>query len=231
MNATILIVEDTKEINDMLVSFLKEKGYNTLSVFDGNQAEHILKKEKYDLVLMDLMLPGLGGEYLIKGLREYSKVPVIVLSAKSMLETRLEMLRLGADDYIIKPFNLDEVELRIEAVLRRTGNYGGDLSQTETLVCGSLKLYPDERRASFKDNNISLTSKELKILELLLRYPQKTYSKANLYEAVWEDVYYYEDNTINVHVSNLRSKLKKATGYDYIETVWGIGYRLKQEES
>ena len=226
MAGKILIVEDSEEINSMLSSYLNENGYQTISSFDGNDAQLILNKGGYDLVLMDLMLPGISGEVLIRNLREYSKVPVIVLSAKSMIETRIEMLKVGADDYIIKPFNLDEVLVRIEAVLRRSGY--ADNKSDKILSSGQLILYTDEHRVAYDGNNISLTSKEIQILELLLKYPQKTFTKANLYETVWNDVYYYEDNTINVHVSNLRSKLKKATGQDYVETVWGIGYRLKE---
>lgn len=228
MKATILIVEDNPEISQLLVSFLQENQYETKAVYDGTTAGSILKNDVYDLVLMDLMLPGIKGEDLIRNLREYSKVPVIVISAKSMVETRIEMLRLGADDYILKPFNLDEVLVRIEAVLRRSGIKDSDERKYEVLESGELKLYPEENRVAYREKNIALTAKELSLLELFLKYPQKTYSKANLYETVWKDVYYYEDNTINVHVSNLRTKLKKATGHDYIETVWGIGYRLNE---
>lgn len=228
MAKTIFIVEDNKEISDLLSSYLSDNKYEIIKAYDGATARIMLKNEKYDLVLMDLMLPGISGEWLIKGLREYSKVPVIVISAKSMVETRIEMFRVGADDYIIKPFNLDEVLVRIEAVLRRSGIDTED--KIEVLSAGELKLYTDEHRVVYNGKKVSLTSKELQILELLLRYPQKTYSKANLYEAVWNDVYYYEDNTINVHVSNLRAKLKKATGKDYVDTIWGIGYKLKVEE-
>lgn len=228
MGKRILIVEDNREINKMLSSYLKDNGYEVLNAYDGNVAQNVLKKQEYDLVLMDLMLPIISGEQLIKDLRGYSNVPVIVISAKSMIETRIEMLRVGADDYIIKPFDLGEVLVRIEAVLRRID--GGNLQQdkpAEVLTYGELSLYTDELRVTFKGENISLTSKEVKILEMLLRHPQKTFSKANLYEAVWNEEYFYEDNTINVHVSNLRNKLKKATDNDYVETVWGIGYRLK----
>jgi len=229
MANTIFIVEDSHEISDMLASYLEDNNFRIIRAFDGSTARGMLKTEKYDLVLMDLMLPNVSGESLIKGLREYSKVPVIVLSAKSMVETRIEMIRIGADDYIIKPFNLDEVLVRIEAVLRRSGVQ--EEKQGEILNHGELKLYTEDKRVTFRDENIALTSKEMQILELLLRYPSKTYSKANLYEAVWNEEYIYEDNTINVHVSNLRSKLKKATGLDFVETVWGIGYRLKNQNS
>lgn len=221
----ILIVEDDKEINKLLSEFLREQGFEITSVFDGREASKRLK-EDYDLILMDLMLPYKPGEILVRELREFSKVPVIVLSAKSMMETRLEVLRMGADDYILKPFDLNEVLVRMEVVLRRTAPE----KDVRVLNCGELTFHVEENRVGFRDKNISLTQKELLLLKLLMENPKKTFSKANLYEAVWQDVYYYEDNTINVHMSNLRSKLKKETGNDYVETVWGIGYRLKGEK-
>jgi DNA-binding response OmpR family regulator len=184
-----------------------------------------MKKQDFCLVIMDLMLPYRNGEQLIKEFREYSQIPVIVLSAKSMMETRLAVLKTGADDYIIKPFDLNEVLVRIEVVLRRSGT--GEEAADKILSCGELCLNTTENTVSYRGKIIALTAKELMLLKLFMEYPQKVYSKANLYESVWNDTYYYEDNTINVHVSNLRNKLKKATENDYIETVWGIGYRLR----
>ncbi len=227
MSGKILIIEDDKEISKLLTSFLNSNGYETEAALEGNTASLLMHKGAFDLILMDLMLPYKSGEVLIKELRSFSDTPVIVLSAKSMIETRLEMLRLGADDYILKPFDLNEVLVRIEVVLRRSG--AGSDKKEENLSCGELIFSPSEHSVTFRNENISLTSKELSLLQLFLENPKKTFTKANLYESVWNDVYYYEDNTINVHVSNLRNKLKKATGKDYIETVWGIGYRLKEE--
>lgn len=223
----LLIVEDDQEINRMLAAFLKEKGYLVDSVYNGVKAAGMMKGKAYSLILMDLMLPYKSGNDLIKELREYSDIPVIVLSARSMIETRLEVLRLGADDYIMKPFDLDEVLVRIEVVLRRSGK--NLHPQVHQLVCRDLILDMDKNQVFLKGKEISLTAKELHILKLLLENPNKTFTKANLFEAIWEAPYYQEDNTLNVHMSNLRSKLKKAgDGEEYIETVWGIGYRLKQ---
>lgn len=224
----ILIIEDDREINTLLSDFLQENHYLTNSAYEGREASAKLKQEDYDIVLMDLMLPYKDGETLLRELREESDAPVIVISAKSMMETRLEVLRIGADDYILKPFDLDEVLVRIQVVLRRSRGRREEISAGKVFSCGELRLYPEEHRILYRDQSISLTAKELQLLQLLMEYPNKTFTKANLYESVWQDVYYYEDNTINVHVSNLRSKLKKATGKDYIETVWGIGYRLRE---
>ena len=229
MQKTIVIIEDNKEINQLLRDFLEENGYHTLSFFDGKTALEGLKNNSYHLVLMDLMLPYMGGEHLIKELRAYSDIPVIVLSAKSMMDTKLEVLRLGADDYVMKTFDLNEVLVRIEVVLRRTNRNTPEEKQTNCYQFGSLKMIEDEHKVCHKDTEISLTAKEYELLRQFLQNPQKTFTKANLYESVWDETYYYEDNTINVHISNLRSKLKKMTGEDYIATVWGIGYRLNEK--
>ncbi len=228
MGYQILIVEDDKEISAVLASFLEQKGYEVWVASDGREATTNLGEREYDLILMDLMLPFKNGEQLIKELRLSMNTPVIVLSAKTMMETKLEVLRLGADDYILKPFDLNEVLVRMEVVLRRSGGNFGTAGKQEALSCGGLRYVPAQNSVTYEGGELALTAKEMHLLKLFLENPKKVYTKANLYESVWNDVYYYEDNTINVHISNLRNKLKKATGQDYIETVWGIGYRLKE---
>ena len=146
-----------------------------------------------------------------------------------MKDTRLEVLRMGADDYIIKPFDLDEVLVRIEVVMRRAGDVRDEVGEasSEVLSYAGIVLNKELNFVMFKDSSIKLTAKEMQLLEIFLKNPKKTFTKANLYEAVWQDEYVYDDNTINVHMSNLRSKLRKASGTEFIETVWGIGYKLK----
>lgn len=226
MKSKILIIEDDREINHILTELLSRNGYCTSSAFNGAEASEIMRNQNFDIILMDLMLPEKSGEELIRELRSYSDSPVIVISAKSMLETRIEVLRLGADDYILKPFDISEVLVRIEVVLRRSVK--SEYSTDKVLEYNGLKLYSGENRVLYNDTAVSLTAKELLLLRLFMEYPKKVYTKANLYESVWNSEYFYEDNTINVHVSNLRSKLKKISGLDFIETVWGIGYRLRE---
>ena len=227
----ILIVEDNHEISDMLATFLLENGYETECAYNGREASACLKNKEYTLILMDLMLPYLSGSDLIKELRTRSNVPVICLSARSGMETRLEVLRMGADDYILKPFDLNEVLVRIEVILRRSIGNARQLTDKDgekKLTFKNLVLDMDGKCAFMKGTPLTLTAKELAILQLLLEHPSKTFSKANIYEAIWQEPYYYEDNTLNVHMSNLRNKLKKADeGTEYIDTVWGIGYKFE----
>ena len=236
-NRSILIVEDDRGIRKLLSDYLSEKGYEVSCVAEGRAADKLLHEQRFDCILMDMMLPFHSGDALIKELRERkddlkaARTPVIVISAKSAMDTQLSVLKMGADDYITKPFNLDEVLVRIEVVLRRSadGAYTGEKEENELISINGLSYNLTLNTVTYADKEIKLTSKEQQLLYLFLKNPHKTFSKANLYETVWEDTYYYEDNTINVHMSNLRSKLKKACGQEFIETVWGIGYRLKPE--
>lgn len=223
----ILLVEDDREIHQMLRAFLEKNGYEIDSAYQGREAGDRLRTNSYDLILMDLMLPYKSGDLLLRDLRRTLDTPVIVLSAKSMTRTRVEVLRMGADDYILKPFDFDEVLARMEAVLRRrsSGNEGMILS------CGTLFLNEETRQVFVKGTEVALTAKEYEIIHLLMRNPRKTFTKANLFESVWQEEYCGGENSVNVHLSNLRAKLKRAgDGEDYIETVWGIGYRLKRFE-
>lgn len=228
----VLIVEDDKQINRLLREFLTEQGYRVLSAFHGLEAMSLFGQyENIRLVLLDIMLPFQSGDSVLKKLREKSNVPVIMLSAKDTVQTKVEIIRMGADDYITKPFDLDEVLVRIEAVLRRSRGSGveqGDTEQgAEILTFKNMKLDPESKTVTVKDSLLTLTTKEYSILELMLKNPTKMFSKANLFESVWNEVYYSEDNTLKVHISNIRNKIKQYDEEEYIETVWGMGYRLK----
>ncbi|MBO4775479.1 MAG: response regulator transcription factor [Lachnospiraceae bacterium] len=236
LSKDVLIVEDDKEIRSLLANFLTEKGMAVTEAKDGDEADSFIKSKTFDVILLDMMLPYKTGDELIKILRDNKSregnayTPVIVISAKAELETRLDAIKSGADDYITKPFDLNEVYVRIEAVLRRSegGEYVvGD--NEEVLEALGVKYDLSANEVTFEGKLIKLTAKEMKLLLLFMKNPKKTFSKANLYKSVWEDEYIYEDNTINVHMSNLRKKLLDATGKEIIETVWGIGYRLKEE--
>lgn len=221
--ARILIVEDDTEINSLLKEHLSEKGYETVSVYDGLHVLDYIQEKQIDLVLLDIMLPFKSGDTVLAEIRSRFTVPVIILSAKGTTQNKIDLLQLGADDYVTKPFDLEEVLARIESNLRRI-RY--QRKPDRILRCGELTLDPFRNRAFLKGEELSLTAKEYGILELLMEYPDKIFSKANLFESVWKEEFLCEDNTLNVHISNLRNKLKAAGSEEYIETVWGIGYRL-----
>lgn len=228
----ILVVEDDKEINRLLCEYLESQNYTVLHAQNGLEALNMLRdRADIDLVLLDLMLPLQSGDVVLAKLREFSEVPVIVLSAKNTVQTRIDVIRMGADDYITKPFDLDEVAVRIEAVLRRMQKEA-ETEKQEKIQYRNLVMDCMAKTVTVKGNVLVLTSKEYMILELLLRNPAKLFSKANLFESVWNEPFYNEDSTLKVHMSNLRNKIKQYAGdEEYIETVWGMGYRLKQEKN
>lgn len=218
----ILVVEDDKEINRLLCSILSEKQYNCVSEYSGSHACETLNKNKFDMVLLDLMLPEISGEELLQNLRRFSNVPVIIISAKDETTVKVDMLRTGADDYITKPFDNDEVLARVESNLRRSRGY-----LSSRLTAGPLEFDTEANVCTVSGQPISLTGTEMKILRLFLENPQKLFTKANLFTSVWGEPYNYDDNAINTHISNLRRKLKfVCPDQEFIETVWGIGYKL-----
>lgn len=226
----ILLVEDDKEINHLLREFFTSQGYRVTSAADGLEAVSIFEKsEDIDLVLLDIMLPFRSGDSVLQRIREVSNIPVIILSAKDTIHTKIDLIRMGADDYITKPFDLDEVLVRVEAVLRRTRKYAElDEGVPEKLAFKNMIMDCEAKIVYVKGNALVLTGKEYGILELMLRNASKLFSKANLYESVWGEEYFEEDTTLKVHMSNIRSKIKQYDEEEYIETVWGMGYRLKK---
>lgn len=226
MQYKILVVEDETDISGLLVRILKEAGYQTVQAFSGTEAGLLLDRDIPDMILLDLMLPGMSGEELLHEIREQRRydMPVLILSAKSAVNDKVTLLKMGADDYITKPFEPEEVLARVEAALRRAGK---EPNMVKTLTHKKLKLYPESRKVTVNGTELILTAHEYDILYLLMQNPQKVYSRENLYELVWKGGYYGENNTVNVHVSNLRKKLKEADALEeYIRTVYGIGFKL-----
>ena len=228
----LLIVEDDNEIGDILDKYLKGNGYDTDRAYNGIEAINKIEEEEFSLVLLDIMLPFKSGDQVLQKVRETKQIPVIIISAKDMIQTKIDVMRMGADDYITKPFDLDEVLVRIEAVLRRTvGNLSGGVSSSkkEVIKHKNIEMDRDAARVFVKGQSVTLTSKEYAILELFLTNPNKIFSKTNIYESIWDDTYIYDDNTLMVHISNLRNKLKDIDSEEeYIETIWGMGYRLAE---
>lgn len=227
-NFHILIVEDDPDINNLLCRIVTGAGYDCRPAFSGSEAALLSEKYSYDLILLDLMLPGLTGEELIARLRQGKTMPIIVLSAKAGLEDRVNVLKLGADDFIPKPFDNAEVLARIEAQLRRYKKFSA-AQAGGVLTCGGLVLDREGVTVTAEGKEVALTAREFEILALLMEHPKKVFTREQIYERVWGEEYMGDDNTVNVHISNLRSKLAKASDREYIKTVWGIGFKMVEE--
>ena len=224
----ILVVEDDQDINRLLCRILTDGGYDVRPAFSGSEAVLWAEQYDYDLVLLDLMLPGLTGEEFIARMRKKKTMPILVLSAKAGLEDRVNVLRLGADDFIPKPFDNDEVLARVEAQLRRYKQFSSTDGGGAPLCCGDLELDREAVRVTAGGREVVLTAREFEILSLLMSHPKKVYTREQLYENVWGGEYMGDDNTVNVHISNLRSKLGKVSDREYIKTVWGIGFKMNE---
>ena len=216
----ILIIEDDIEISDMLNDYLSKNNYDTSIARDGINGIKIAKENNPDLIILDIMLPYKSGDEVLREVRKFSDAPVIILSAKESIQMKVDLLKIGADDYVVKPFDLSELLARIETNLKR---YVKSFNQKIIYNYKNITLNYDLKEVLVDEDIIRLTSKEFEILYLLIKYPNKVFSKKNLYEAVWEDMYTYDNDTINTHISNIRKKIN----IDLIETVWGMGYKLK----
>ena len=220
----ILIVEDDVNINNLLKEALSQKGYTCGQAFSGTEAALWLEKESWMLVLLDLMLPGMTGEEVLQLIRRQGDTPVIVLTAKDAMEEKLDLLTSGADDYITKPFDINEVIARVQIQLRHAGQ-----EEPDRIECGGITL-DDKTHQIWVDGQeiLHLTRQEYAILEFLIRHPKQVFRKEAIFTYAWEEEYMGETKTLDVHISNIRKKLKAVTDKEYIQTVWGIGYRLNQ---
>lgn len=221
----VLIVEDDVDINRLLCRYLEKERYQTVAAFSGTEARLQISMNSFDLILLDLMLPGLSGEDFISEIKGTFSTPIIVVSAKSALEDRVKLLKSGADDYITKPFQLEELLARVEAVLRRSNKIVAEPKERD-LSFQQLVLKESAREAYVKGNLLPLTAHEFDILKLLLQNPERVFTKEQVFNEIWKSGYYGEDNTINVHISNIRKKIKDHDEDSYIKTVWGIGFKL-----
>ena len=229
MASKILVVEDDWDINGLLCKILTQNGYETKGAYSGSEAKMCVDQFEYDLIILDLMLPGISGEELLAEIRKKHLMPVIVASAKTGSMDKINVLKLGADDFISKPFDIDEVIARVEAQLRRYTKFSTSKESQNKIKHKNLELDTDARQVQVKGVDINLTVREFDILELLVTNPHKVFTRTNLFESVWHDDFMGDDNTVNVHISNLRSKLSKVDkDNDYIQTVWGIGFKLKE---
>lgn len=225
----ILVVEDDTDINGLLCNILSRKGYNVKAAYSGTEAKIYIENYDYDIILLDLMLPGINGENLIAEIRKIKVMPIIVISAKASQEDKINVLKIGADDFISKPFDINEVIARVEAQLRRFVEFSSQNYKDKEMQYKNIVLDTEAKQVYIKNNPINLTAREYSILELLMTNPKKVFTRANIFETVWNNEFLGDDNTVNVHVSNLRTKLATADkDTEYIQTVWGIGFKLKE---
>ncbi|MDO6448882.1 response regulator transcription factor [Oceanobacillus profundus] len=218
----ILIIEDDQEISKLLSVILTKKELDSIAAYSGTEGLLQLQNNKFDLILLDLMLPGKSGEELIKKIREENSIPIIVISAKVDIENKVHVLKMGADDYITKPFNQEEVLARVEVQLRKSTI----TSRTAENVWRGLKIQPEKLSVSLDNTELQLTNAEFDILSLFVSHPEHAFSKREIYESIWKGTYLGDDNTISVHVSNLRKKMAEITSDEYIKTIWGVGFML-----
>ena len=224
----ILVVEDDQDINTLINKILMKNGFNVRQAFSGTEARMCLDMFDFQLVILDLMLPGMTGEEIIEEVRKKKNMPIIVISAKTSSEDKVNALKLGADDFVTKPFDALELVARVEAQLRRYTKFS-KAEVKKTLKYKEIELDMEEVRVAVRGEELQLTAKEFAILELLMSNPKKVFTRANLFEHVWNDEFWGDDNTVNVHISNLRNKIASiAKENDYIKTVWGIGFKLAE---
>lgn len=233
MSKTILIVDDDPDIVDLLKLYLKAEGYSTLEAYDGKEAFNQLKNQAVDLAIIDIMMPFIDGYQLLQMIRQEYKIPVILLSAKNQDHDKITGLKLGADDYISKPFSPLEVTARIQAQLRRSYEFNDLLSiqPPSQLKLGDLLLSHHECVLYIKEKAIPLSAREYKLLKLLMSEPGRIFTKKQIFERAWNEHYIADDNAIMVQISRLRDKIEECPRKPvYIKTIRGLGYRFAKKD-
>lgn len=229
--ARVLVVEDDLSISDVVSSALSQEGYVCTCAYSGAEARMLVENgEAFDIVLCDLMLPGLSGEGVVACIRERCDVPILVASAKGEASNRVALLRMGADDYVVKPFGLDELLARIEALLRRSMTSHRLAPTGCSMVFGQWAIDEESREFAAAGASVRLTRTEFDIVCALVRHPKKVYTKRELFEIAHNEEALSDEKTINTHISNIRTKLKGTGTEGYIETVWGIGFKLTEDD-
>ena len=225
MPKKVLVVDDEKLIVKGIRFSLEQDGMEVDCAYDGEEAVNKVKQETYDVILLDVMLPIYNGMEVCQQIREFSNVPIIMLTAKSDDMDKILGLEYGADDYITKPFNILEVKARIKAIMRRSGAKEVKKEKEKTVTFGNLKINCESRRVYVGEKEVNLTAKEFDLLELLVFNPNKVYSRENLLNIVWDYDYPGDVRTVDVHIRRLREKIEENPSEPkYIHTKWGVGY-------
>lgn len=227
MGKKVLVVDDEKLIVKGIRFSLEQDGMEVDCAYDGEEAISAAKSKEYDVVLLDVMLPKLTGFEVCQQIREFSNMPIIMLTAKGDDMDKILGLEYGADDYITKPFNILEVKARIKAIMRRNGRKANE-NESKTITYGDMQIDSEGRRAFIADKEVNLTAKEFDVLELLILNPNKVYSRENLLNIVWGYDYPGDVRTVDVHIRRLREKIEdNPSEPKYVHTKWGVGYYFK----
>lgn len=226
-NNKILVVDDEKDIRDLLEIYLRNDGYDVIKASGGAEALNIVSNEKVDLVILDIMMPGIDGMEVCKAVRKKLNIPIMMLSAKSENMDKIQGILTGADDYMVKPFDPLELTVRIKALLRRAYYFNVDIYRDNNLITiENLVIDKKKHKVTIEGEEILLTAREFDILYLLASNRGQVFSSEEIFEKVWKEKYYQSNNTIMVHMSRLREKIKK--GNNIIHTVWGVGYKIEK---
>ena len=229
MAKTILIVEDDPNISELVQMYLEKEGYHTKIAADGGQGVALFRQVRPDLVLLDIMLPVMDGWSVLRTIRQDSQTPVIMLTAKGETEDKVSGLEMGADDYIVKPFEVKELLARVHAVLRRTGDDGKP--QSKKLTFDKLVINLDSYELIVDGKKIDTPPKEMELLYHLAATPNRVYTRNQLLDEVWGFDYFGDSRTVDVHIKRLREKLEGVSDKWALKTVWGVGYKFEAEET
>ena len=230
MAKKVLVVDDEKLIVKGIRFSLLQDGIEVDCAYDGEEAFNMAKANSYDMILLDVMLPKMDGFEVCQAIREFSDVPIVMLTAKGDDMDKILGLEYGADDYITKPFNILEVKARIKAIMRRTSPERAPQVQSSVIEKGDIKLDCDSRRLFINDNEINLTAREFELLEILIKNENKVYSRESLLKIVWGEDYPGDVRTVDVHVRRLREKIEaNPSEPKYVHTKWGVGYYYNQK--
>ena len=230
--AKILVVDDEAVLVKGIRFNLQQEGYQVETGSDGEQAVELAREGSFDLIILDLMMPKIDGLQACMRIREFSDVPIIMLTAKSEDSDKLMGFACGADDYVTKPFNILELKARVRALLRRTAAAAAKQQEAGDLTVGHIRLDPAERSAWKDGAQVELTAKEFDLMELLMRNPGRVYSRENLLNVVWGYEYVGDYRTVDVHIRRLREKLElDPANPEYIRTKWGVGYYFSSQKN
>lgn len=229
-NATVMIVEDEEGIRELMRLFLTKKGYRIIDAEDGYEAMDLLAKEEPDLILLDIEMPGMNGLEVCREIRMQTKLPILFVSYRKELDYKIQGLEVGGDDYITKPFDFNELEARIRAILRRNGWSNGEGNKLNILEYDRLQIHIDARELFIENKPVRLYHKEFQLLLLLAQNPNRVWTSEQIYDRIWG--YYSEGDiqTVKVHISNLRRKVEQdPSNPKHIRTVRGFGYKFSIE--